>query len=185
VAQLFNMKSRRRKIQSGRAKVTTHRKLSAAWNRCARASVRDMFQFLQAIQYKVPSGMSIGSLIPIGRLIRAAGIPGLNSGIVRGKYTAKGAYSSPFNRPKSPSHGRDLGQLAINSGKTAVKYGTPDRMIFTFRFTNVILQWALAGNPAMAAAAGVGQTTFISSWKKEMTRLPRELGRDVMNQITG
>jgi len=58
-------------------------------------------------------------------------------------------------------------------------------MIFTFKFTNVILQWALAGQPAMAGALATGQITFTNSWKKEMAKLPRELGRDVVNQVVG
>jgi hypothetical protein len=113
--------------------VLLHRRGTAAWNDCIGDFVR-----AAAPKVHVDTGMSLASLIPLGRIVRALDVLGRSgTGKTRRGYTdIRGIYHP--KQLKGAHHGERLGESAYQ-----ISYGNSKRPVFRFSFDIRVFQWLL------------------------------------------
>jgi hypothetical protein len=90
------------------------------------------------------TGMSIASLVPMGKLLRVGGLMSYGgTGVLPKFYDSDYWPTGGFTGSKSFSSGERIGRQQLASGEHAITYGSQKRVVLKFRVTIGVLQWAL------------------------------------------
>jgi hypothetical protein len=199
----IEIKGKRSHYKGPRITKRVHASVSASWDRCAREALRTMFLLMRDCHED--TGMSIGTLVPMGRILKVAGLQGyIGTGKVRRARTKEGIwYAKNFHDPdhdtKSISSGLAVGRYLLASKQMGIYYGSPQRAVFTFRVTIGTLQHALHEvgivsprwsanswkSPKIMDSLGRANKTFMKQFKTEMRKLKRTVPALVAQEMFG
>lgn len=173
----------KRRVRQGVLTQAAYARYVTIWRIAARDMLEEIYQTM--LLRHLDTGMSIGSLVPFGRILKVAGLQSYLHVKIGKRYYGTSIYGD-YPPPTRGRHFKSTG-LGIKMGERAerrkdylISFGTQYRPVFRLKLKIQVLQWALheLGVGSFSSSLGAleaGINRFKESHTERLRSLPVEL----------